>query len=247
MEQPSSTTHHAHLEILEQACRRRCAAEIELESREGHRQRARMRLLACDERYVYIDRPIYLGMPLELTSDMYVTIFFIQDGERYAFRTHIAEEHRVPLSDDVWIPGFAMELPVQIIRQERRHDFRVSLGRCAEIVAHFQPLDSSPGQSGFSARLMNISAGGAAVIVIDLGQHELKKGNRYLIQFELPDLPRPFQFKTELRYVRNLDGHGYIMGLKYLAENNATAMRHAIRQMSQFVSKQLKRKRDGEE
>jgi hypothetical protein len=67
------------------------------------------------------------------------------------------------------------------------------------------------------------------------------KGGAYWVEFQLPNIDRGFRFKTELRHLRDLRGAGYIMGLKFLPETDAAEMRHAVRQISQFVARQLNR------
>jgi hypothetical protein len=56
------------LAALQNACQRRSMAEIELEAASGETQPARIRLLACDEQRLFIDRPMQDGIPLEHTT-----------------------------------------------------------------------------------------------------------------------------------------------------------------------------------
>lgn len=229
-----------HEELLQQACGRRSGAEIEVEAPDGSSQRGRIRLLQCDERAIYIDRPSCYGMPLELTSDMSASVHFIVDGERYSFRADIIEECLIPLGREQSIPGFSLALPEHINRDERRLDFRASLGRSVEIISRVWP-DSGESAAPFAAQIMNISAGGLAVVVVEPGPSPLRNGAAYRVEFQLPGLERIFQFRTELRHLRDLGGTGYILGLKFLPQGDAAQMRHAIRQVSQFVARQLNR------
>lgn len=238
----TASSSQIHGELLRQVCSKRSSAEIEVEALDGSTQRGRMRLLRSDDHAVYIDRPSCHGMPLELTSDMAISVHFIVDGERYSFRAEIIEECLVPLGRDQTIPGFSIALPEHVSRDERRLDFRASLGRSIEIVSRVRP-DQGPQEGSFSARIMNISAGGMAVVAVELGGLEIRKGGTYWVEFTLPEVNRTFAFKTELRHLRDLSGAGYIMGLKFLPETNAAEMRHAVRQISQFVAKQLNRNR----
>ncbi len=229
------------LTIAQQACNGRTVARIEIDEPDGHLQHGRTRLLACDERAIYIERPKDQGMPLELTDDAPAKVHFLLDGERYSFRTRVIEECSVQLGNGSKMPGFALEIPDTIHRDERRNDYRASLGKCEEVISTIQPLDAA-GESGFSARVMNISAGGLAAIVIDLQDHVLEKGHCYTVEFSLPGINERFRFQTQLRHLRELQGAGYILGLKFLPDANAAQMRRAIRQVSQFVSKQLKKR-----
>lgn len=229
----------SHDEILQQVCDRRAPAEIEVEYADDDRQFGRMRLMGCDEEYIYIDRPRYLDMPLELAPDTSVTIHFMFDGERYAFRSTI-ETERLMSIEAHQVSTFAIPWPQHVQRQERRHDYRVSLGRCAEVRARFRP-EQGDGTSTFIARLMNVSAGGMAVIAVDLESEVLQMRKAYHVEFELPGVTRTFSFKTLLCHVRPLQGAGFIIGFKFLPESNAAETRYAIRRLSQFVSKQVRR------
>ncbi len=237
---PTTSDSQSLLTLVQQACDRRSVAEIELDLLDGEKQFGRMRLIRWHDHAIYIDRPTCHGMPLELTSDVPATVHFLAGGERYSFRSRIIEECRVPLADNQTIPGFSIQTPDQAYRDERRHDFRASLGKCAEVISTLRPIDP-PQECSFSARVMNISAGGMAVIAIDLNGHRLSTGNQYGVEFDLPGVNRKFSFRTQLRHLRDLSGAGYIMGLKFLPDSNAAEMRHAVRQISQFVAKQLKK------
>lgn len=237
---PTISDGQSLLALMHQACDRRHIGEIEIESVDGEKQLGRVRLIACDEYAVYIDRPTYEGMPLELAADARVTMHFLFEGERYSFRSRIIEECRVSLGDNHTIPGFSLEIPDLISRDERRHDYRTSLGKCAEVICTLRLLDG-PEACAFNAQVMNISAGGMAVIAVELNGHSLTRGNGYSVEFTLPGVNRLFSLNTQLCHLRSLRGAGYIMGLKFLPEADAPQMRHAVRQISQFVSKQLKK------
>ncbi len=234
---PTTSENQSLLLPLQQACQRRSVAEIELEPQEGGLQLGRTRLIAWTDQALYIDRPNHDGIPLEIAPGTLTTLHFITGGERFSFRSRIIEDCNAPLGDGHSIPGFSLELPDQIYRDERRNDFRSSLASCAEVISTLVALDAA---DTFQARIMNISAGGLAVIAVDLNGHKLARGNQYGINFELPGIKRTFEFQTELRHLRNLSGSGYVLGLKFLPASDAAQMRHAIRQISQFVSKQLK-------
>lgn len=243
MNTTASTKHTAQLDILKRATRKRCAAEIELEleSSDDEPQIARTRLLACDEDFVYIDRPTLEGMPLELATDTPAVVFFMCDGDRFAFRSRIAEECKVPIGGDHTIPGFAMPLPDHVQRQERRLDCRASLAQCQEVIAELHLAEPAACEECFEARLLNISAGGLAAIAFDVQGHKLVPGTKYRIVFELPGIKNAFEFDTALRRVRNLKESGSILAMKFLSGDNAAEMRRAVRQVSQFVAKQLKK------
>lgn len=237
----TTSTDHSLLTIARQACEGRTMARIEIDEPDGHLQHGRTRLLACDEQALYIERPKEQGMPLELTDDATAKVHFLFDGERYSFRTRVLEECSVQLGDGSSMPGFALQIPNIIHRDERRSDYRASLAKCEEVISTIRPLNPT-GQSGFSARVMNISAGGLAAIAIDLQDHVLELGKPYTVEFSLPGISQPFHFQTQLRHLRELKGAGYVLGLKFLPDVDATQMRRAVRQVSQFVSKQLKKR-----
>ena len=236
---PTTSESQSRVSAVQRACDKRGVADIELEWPDGEKQFGRMRLLEWDEHAIYTDRPTYHGMPLELACDLPVTVHFLLDGERYSFRTRIIEECRVCLDDKQAVPGFSLYVPGEVHRDERRHDFRTSLAKCVEVVCEMRLSDSGR-QQPFNARVMNISAGGLAVIAVDLNDYEPRRGDEFIVDFNLPGINRKFTFNTEMRHLRNLKGQGFIMGLKFLPDSNAAEMRHAVRQISQFIAKLLK-------
>ena len=259
---PTTSDSQSVLGAVQRACDKRGVAEIEIEWLDGERQCGRMRLIDWDEHALYIDRPTYHGMPLELASDLPAIVHFLVDGERFSFRTRIIEECRVRLGDNETIAGFSLHTPDEVHRDERRNDFRVSLGKCAEVVCEARPLQADQHRrsrldplrgrsgSGFSARVMNISAGGMAVIAVDLNGYQPRCGDAFEIEFSLPGVERRFAFNAELSHLRELSptlssdeasGAGFVMGLKFLPDTNAAKMRQAVRQISQFVAKLLKK------
>lgn len=232
------------LDVLRLACRRHNPAEIEFEIDEDHRQFGRMRLLRCDDDSLYIDRPAHKGMALEIPSGTAIVVHFIYESERYAFHSRIQEDCMVRLRGTTSaVPGISLEMPDQIHRQERRTDYRVSLARFTDVSAQVRVDGCTHHTPCFVARLMNISAGGVAAILIDANGHghSLHRGCRLAIEFDLPRVDRHFSFGASLCHLRRLEGAGFIVGLRYLPEANAAEMRHAVRQLSQFVAKELKK------
>jgi c-di-GMP-binding flagellar brake protein YcgR len=227
------------LHVLGEACKRRSMAEIEIDCSDGTKRFARARLLACDNESVMLDRPRHGDMPMEIGGGTSAVVHFLYDGERYEFRSRVDQEGLMPCDGDV-VQGVTFDAPQEVQRQERRTDCRVSLAGCGEVTGYFRRLPPD-GDSPFPARLMNISAGGMAALVLDDVGHSVARGNQYLVEFQLPGVPRTFCFRTTLCHVRELKGGIILMGLKYLPETNAAEMRHAIRQISQFVAKELGR------
>ncbi len=238
----ATTADTRSLDLLRQACERRASAEIELATLDGDKHTGRVRLIRCDDQAVYIDHPTRGNMPLELNSDMYATVYFFRDGERYAFRSWIGEECWVPVGDgQQHLTGYALPMPDHVSRAERRHDFRASLGQNIEVVCEVQPLGDN-GRRTFQARVMDLSAGGLGIIAIDVDPNDLRTGAFYNVRFALPNIKKSFQFRTRLCHMRSLGGNGCIVGLQYPSDTTAVES-HAIRQVSQFVARQAKHKR----
>ena len=115
----------------------------------------------------------------------------------------------------------------------------MSLAGSYEVVGDFE---REQGGTRFQARLMNISAGGVAAIAFDLCERSLQMGDIYKLAFQLPGVKRAFSFRTELCHLRKGQGGYVVIGLKYVPETDATEMRHAVRQISQFVARELKKR-----
>jgi len=230
------------LDVLQRACTRRLGAVIQLESPEGEQLQTRGRLISCDDRTLYIDRPTSEGVPVELGSPTRAIVHFVFEGERYSFRSVIGEECQIPLGDGLTMPGFAMAFPEHITRDERRYDFRAVLGEQVEVVCQIRAAEAPHG-AGFRARLMNLSAGGMSVMAVDLNGEVLQRNRQYVVEFELPRTKGRFVFTTTLQHLHSPSGAGHIAGLKYLPDSDPAEMRQAIRQISQFVAKHLGKRR----
>ena len=208
--------------LLEVACARNLSAEMHWE---GWKDRAvgRLRLLAIDDRYVYTDRPRLDGPRLELSADQMVQVHFLCDGNRYVFRTRIADPWTsVRLNAKLRVAGVALRIPDRIITQQRRSDFRVSLaaGSIAVRLHEVDPNDMTLCPilaARFTGRIANISAGGLGVLVKQVQRGVMEPGERYCAQFALPGEPDPMVLFVEVRNVRtNRDRKVHLVGMHFL-------------------------------
>ena len=76
---PTTSENHSLLMPLQEACQRRSVAEIELEPQEGELQLGRTRLITWGDDALYIDRPNYNGIPLEIVPG----VTLIQTGGHF--------------------------------------------------------------------------------------------------------------------------------------------------------------------
>ncbi len=235
----SSSNEQVQLNTLRAACEQGTFVELEVEMGRDQLRLAGARLINMDNDVLYIDRPYEGGVPLDVTCGTCLQATFMMAHERYTFRTHVDQEYPVRLAGHNGAQGVALVLPEHVVRHERRTDCRVSLAGCSEVIGQFRRLPPD-GDAPLSGQIMNISAGGMAAVAIDVDPGMLRVGDCYLVEFQLPKIKRTFCFRTMLRHIKPLGSAGVVMGLKYLPESNATEMRHAIRQISQFVAKQLK-------
>lgn len=232
----------SQLTILREACDKRTAAEIEVEAGAALQPRPRTRLIGADSQAVYIDRPVQRGIPIELIAGDPTVVHFFFGGERYTFRSRIGRECQVPSGGQV-IQGFALALPDGVHRHERRTDCRVSLAGCEEIIGELRCVQGD--SPVLQARLMNLSAGGVAAIAVEEIAGQIKQGDHFVLQFRLPAIKRMFSFRTCLCHVRSFQGGHLVMGLRYLPEVDPGDMRRAIRQISQFVARELNKRGRG--
>ena len=208
--------------LLEVACARNLSAEMHWE---GWKDRAvgRLRLLAIDDRHVYTDMPRFDGPRPEMSVDQQVLIYFLCDGNRYVFRTRIADPWTsVRLNAKQRVAGVALRIPDRISTQQRRADYRVSLA-AGPVDVRLHEVDPNDMTlcpilaARFTGRIANLSAGGFGVFVQQVQRGVMEPGERYCAQFALPGEPDPMVLFVEVRNVRtNRDRKVHLVGMRFL-------------------------------
>ena len=238
----------ARHDLLTEACNRNAAAELHFDGEEGARVTARVRLLRLEPELVLTDRPQSMGKPMVLKPRQPMLVHFPLGGVRYAFRTRVVRCHcPVRLNATQQVAGIALAMPSEVLEQQRRADFRLSLSGCEVIQAevHFgspegggsAPIDALR----FSTRLINISGGGVGLLV---DAQEVRKWilrDTFFVSFCLPDVEGEFRMMAELQHERRIrERSSAVAGFKFLPWP-LVSLKTSVRQILKFIAAQQRR------
>jgi hypothetical protein len=112
--------------------------------------------------------------------------------------------------------GMKFFLPEKVFKVQRRKDFRAKIPESAKLMMEFE--DPADNESRTSKRIMDLSAGGAAIFVEE-GQEDAYRVRTVLkhVRFELAG--RRVSCETEIRHLRRVTGEkkkGFKIGLLFL-------------------------------
>lgn len=199
-------------ELLAEACNRNAMAEICFEHRNGPPLIARVRLLELSDEFICADKPGKNDQDGHIPHGRPITVHVFIRGARYRFDTVIVDQRAwIQLNSGQRIPGIALRKPKEISRSERRSSYRVSLAGIDPIQielawGHPDIRDAcllSPGV--FGGRMLNLSAGGVAVVIDRRDLETAERGDRYFLGFSLPGVEEPCCQLGEVRHVMNIE------------------------------------------
>lgn len=241
--QVSSDVHDA----IDRACARNAPAELHY-SANNETHIARIRLIKIEGNEIYADAPLSSDSKTALSKHQPVIIHTMIDNTRYAFQTRVERVFTmVDLNAKKRIRAITFAIPRQIKQQQRREYYRVSVAGHDDIRIDFCP--TLPDRSDccsidakhFSGRLVNISTGGLLVIV-PVSQHRgFRFGERFFVEFELPDIEDPFQLSVEMRHFRKVhENTDTLVGLKFKTDVN-WPVRPLVQQITRFIANEERR------
>jgi c-di-GMP-binding flagellar brake protein YcgR len=232
--------------LLQAACARNTSAELHCEGDEGSLT-ARLRLLRVESQQLLTDEARFSGNAPALRPRQPVVIYFLQDGVRWAFRSRVrAPQVVVSLNHDFRIRGMAFQVPDQVLEQQRRADFRVSLaGR--DILAELRAaatgdITACPVHADrFAGRVTNISAGGLCLLVDPDVRSGFDLGELFYAHFRLPEEDEECLLPVEVRNHRRIASSGAILvGLRFVACSLAGTPIQ-LRRVQHFVAAEQRR------
>ena len=199
-------------ELLAEACDRNAPAEICFAHGHGQPLIARVRLLELSDEFIRADKPAKNDQDGHIPQGRPITVHVFIRGARYQFESVIVDQSAwIQLNSEQRIPGIVLRKPKEISRSERRSSYRVSLAGIDPIQielawGHPDIRDAcllSPGV--FGGRMLNLSAGGVAVLIDRRDLRTAKPGNRYFLGFSLPDVKERCCQLGEVRHVMNIE------------------------------------------
>lgn len=199
-------------ELLAEACERNASAEICFEHRDGPPLIARVRLLELSDEFIRADKPGKNDQGGHIPQGRPITVHVFIRGARYQFDSVIVDQSAwIQLNNERRVPGIVLRRPKEVLKSERRSSYRVSLAGIDPIQielarGHPDIRDAcllSPGV--FGGRILNLSVGGAAVLVDRRDLRTANRGERFFLGFSLPSVEEPCCQLGEVRHVMNIE------------------------------------------
>lgn len=235
-------------ELLAEACDRNAPAEICFAHRNGPPLIARFRLLELSDEFIRGDKPGKNDQDGHIPKGRPITVHLFIRGARYQFDSVIVEQNSwVQLNSEQRIPGIVLRRPKEISKSERRSSYRVSVAGIDPIQielarAHPEIPDAcllAPGVIG--GRLLNLSAGGAAVLVDRRDLRMPKLGDGFFLGFSLPGSDTPCCELGEVRHALNVEASDSVRLAFAFVKWGGQVFNHEQRVLSRFIMEQQRR------
>lgn len=232
--------------MLDEACARNLSAEMHYEL-ENELRTARMRLIRIGDEGIEVDMPQAIGQEVALEAGAEVKVYFSRDQEFYAFDTTVRRSVvSVDLNKRKRVTGMVLALPAELVRQQRRQDFRVSLSRHElAVTCHDLPegeTAAAPRDAWqYTGRLVNISRGGVAAIFDASAVQGLAARTSLFLICQLPEIDAPVLLPVEVRNIRRVhEGQKRVVGLVYIDTDNPL-FRAAYQLIDEFIAAEQRR------
>jgi c-di-GMP-binding flagellar brake protein YcgR len=170
------------------------------------------------------------------------------NGVRYQFESTIEVASTfVQLNKQQRVLGVALKRPTSVTRSQRRSNLRVSLIGIDPVPAKLvRPHPDIPGACKVDAevvsgRIVDLSAGGAAVLVDRRSATSIQHNQHYFISFALPGLDEKFCMLGAVRHTRLVKASGSLrIGLAFRSWAGSNFDRDQ-RTLTQFVTRHERR------
>ena len=236
--------------VLEVACARNLPITILYSSDDHTAVILRARLLGLDAEHLFLDRPRNAAGPTEIDAEQEFDAYFTLNGVRHSFPSRVVTRSRiVAINDRKDTAGMVIERPAALHREQRREDYRVRLLDRDTILINVHT--AVPGGDGvceihahcFRAALVNLSAGGAGLLVPAPDANLLAAGDELFVLFELPDDAEPISLIVEVRHIRDYgSGTDKQIGVSFQPWPSGRDHRRLQQRLRRFVA-QVQRER----
>lgn len=234
---------------LEEACARNVSVELHhYDDVSKELIVTRTRMIGLDDENVLLDSPQSIGKTVSYETGQEVETHFLFASRRYTFCSSITSTRcSVRLNESKTIIGMSVARPADVKDGQRRHEFRISLARIEPISVHLHeasaedPNACSIDAARFCGRLVNLSSGGVRVRVEKGKRRNVRIGEYFFIEFEIPDGHGPLIFLVELRNVHRIqDNTASLLGFSFLrwTQND---IRRKERRLEQFGAEMQRR------
>lgn len=205
------------MELLQKACARNSAVELNFEPADGPSVHCRARLLHFDSanERLLIEKPTYNSESDRIPALRPLT-GYLQLGSRYEFQTEITEVgFVVKLNDNLRVRAMALALPDKVVESQRRRYYRLGIAGdpiSTQLAAeHPDHADACPIDGPVtSARIVSLSAGGLGVLVRERDAELLDTMNTCFCVFSLPGNSVRFDVRLQWRHQRTISPNGNV-------------------------------------
>lgn len=230
--------------ILESACARHEPVELFRTGEQPVCAVARGRLLAVDDRQVYVGQARTIGRAGPLQAGEAVTAFFAHEGAHQMFQTSVVKARCVLRLDEAQrVLGIVLVIPPRVRPGQRRAHYRVLLAGSEPIVVSLHralPLGDgglSPEPTGLHGWLVDASGGGLSVRLWSRPPQRPALYDRYFARFILPEEGPEICVLCELRQIRPiLDGAALRLGLMMLPWPTAAHLNRQVQPLMRFLA-----------
>ena len=210
--------------------------------------RFRVRLLQLTEEHILADYPASVDAETRIPTGRPITVHISLNGVRYQFESAIEVAGTfVRLNKQQRVLGVALKRPTDVTRSQRRSNLRVSLMGIDPATAKLVcPHPNIPGACKVDAevltgRLVDLSAGGAAVLVEGRSLTAVPHNQLYFVSFALPGLEEEFCLLGAVRHTRFVQARGSLrIGLAFRSWVGSNLDRDQ-RTLTRFVTRHERR------
>ncbi len=237
-------------DVLAEICSRGQAAEIHYWERNEPRT-ARTQFIQLDDDVIRIAKPQCIGRDVVIRVGSRVTMYFPYCGEIMAFETELKNPTVVfELNRSKKIIGVEIARPQGLLRQQRRHDYRITLSRY-HLNIHMHEAALATGSQlalatpiparRMTGRMTNISAAGFGFLVPKAGCVRFKLWDLFIANFQLPETETRLWLPAQIRHARRIhDGENVQIGLR-LAYQDHPDVRKQIPYLQRFIQAEQRR------
>jgi len=208
-------------------------------------------LIQLRDETIRIARPQCIGRDVVMRVDSRVTVYFPYCGEIMACEAKIVNSTVMfELNREKRIVGVEITRPTSLQKQQRRHDYRVTLARYDVRVALHEAGLEPDAELAFSAplqarrmrgRMTNVSAAGFGVLVPKSECVPFKLWDLFFSRFHLPNMEKPLLLPAQIRHARRIhDGESVQIGFR-IAHQDDPRIRNTFPLLRRFINAEQRR------
>ena len=179
----------------------------------------------------YLPAPIKPGVRVQVT--------LVMEGLRYTFTSVVLGRSRVSLASGSTTGAVALRYPQTLMCLQRRRYYRAKIPAGTKLAVECT-AKSGNGKDApfvrFPAQATDISVGGMGLAVPRAGRPLARVESRWVVAFDLPDVPERLNFVGEIRHLRRDTRLGLIAGVQFLVQEDDLGARKGLIAIAHYVA-----------